>query len=486
MKHSPRYLLLLLLLVSSAGLARAQSNILFYHSDGFYNAADYNPAKLTEQKEFTVNIFPLSGMGFSYNNYDAVDKIRKILFNEEINDKSKEIFRSLIKKDLSYNYLDINLFNIGINGAYGALNFQVKEKAYVLMRYGGSFSRFLMDTLSTETVRLNELQHFPTEAMHFREYSLGYANELVPKILTVGARLKLYYGKSFTTSDVSGRMIEKEGAFYAKSSGSIILSAPASDNGTDTIPPSKINLMDGKSVSDYVFNTGNKGLGIDLGMSWKINPQLTFTVSVLDLGKISWKKYLYKLDFDEGLYEIENIRYNPQTEQLEKETDEVDLIDNISSLYEITDSPETYTTRLPTTCYAGLNYQVHSQLSIGIVNRYIYEKKMGHNSFSALANYRASERLTIVGGLGVYGTSLKNLPVGLLYSWRAAQFHLGTDNLLSPFVPKFSDYCSFTFGVDLNLFGPKVRYKQVDYLPFFKLKRIKRKRSNGLIFRNPY
>ena len=154
---------------------------------------------------------------------------------------------------------------------------------------------------------------------------------------------------------------------------------------------------------------------------------------------------------------------NPETDRLEKETDEVDLIDNISSLYDITESPEDYTTRLPTTYYAGLNYRLYAQLSVGIVNRYIYESKMGHNSFSALVNYKSSERTTIITGIGVYGTSFKNIPLGLQYCWRAAQFYLGTDNILSPFLPKFSGYSSFTFGVDFNLFGPKVTYKRVKY-----------------------
>jgi len=485
LKQYPRYLLLLIIFVSATKLASAQSNILFYHTDKFYNSSDYNPSSLTEQKEFTFNIFPMSGIGYSYNNHDAINKVRQILFKDDVDDESKEIFRTLVKKDLSYNYLNLNLLSVGVNTAYGALNFQVKEKAYVLMRYGGDFSRFLMDTLGIETVGLNELQHFPTEAVHFREYSLGYANEIIRKKLTAGVRLKLYYGKSFTTSDVSGRVIENNGEFYANSTGALLFSIPASDNGTAGAAPSKIHVMDGKSIGDYIFNNGNSGFGIDLGITWKINPQVTFTASALDLGKIKWTKYLYKLDFNGGLYAIENIHLNPETNRLEKETDEVDLIDNISSLYDITESPEDYTTRLPTTYYAGLNYHLYDQLSVGIANRYIYENKMGHNSFSALVNYKTSARTTIITGIGVYGTAFKNIPLGLQYCWRAAQFYLGTDNILSPVVPKFSGYSSFTFGVDFNLFGPKVTYKRVKYLPFFKLKKIKRKRNSGLIFRNP-
>ena len=117
---------------------------------------------------------------------------------------------------------------------------------------------------------------------------------------------------AFTTSDVSGRVIENNGEFYANSTGALLFSIPATDNGTPVTPPSKIFVMDGKSIGDYIFNNANSGFGIDLGVTWKINPQLTFTASALDLGKIKWTKYLYKLDFNDGLYAIENIHINPR------------------------------------------------------------------------------------------------------------------------------------------------------------------------------
>ncbi len=460
----------------------AQSNILFYHTDGFYNAPNYNPASLTKQKNFTFNIFPMAGVGYSYNNREAFNMVSDILFSEDVTDESKELFRKLIKKDVSYNYVETNLINLGINSAYGSFDFQIKEKAYALMRYGGEFSRFLMDTTGLETARLEQIQEFPTVGLHLREYSLGYANEIIRNKLDIGVRLKLYYGKSFLTSTVEGQMIDENSTYYAKSQGDVFFSIPAADNEQNGVI-TKIAVMDGYSVMDYVFNRKNSGFGLDLGINWKINPYLTFTASVLDLGEITWKEYLYKLNFDGGLYEIQNVHLDPDRNVLIKETDEVNLVDNIDQLFEIANQQNQYKTKIPTTFYAGLNYKLSESLSLGIVNRYIQVEKMGHNSFSALANYKRSDKLTIIAGLGVYGTSFKNIPIGIQYRWRAAQFYIGTDNVLSLFAPDFSDYSSLTFGVDFNLFGPKVKYKKVKYLPFFKLKKQRRKRSDGLIFK---
>lgn len=472
---------LLLLLFSFAKPSSSQSNTLFYHTRGFYNAPSYNPAFLTHQKAFTFNIFPLSGLGLSYNNREAVDKVSQILFSDQVDDESKVIFRSLVKKDLSYNYFDANLLNIGINTSSGAFNFQVKEKAYVLMRFGGEFSRFVMNTTGEETVGLSKNQKFPSEAVHLREYAIGYANELIGHKLDFGVRFKLYYGKSFLASTLSGEMIDEEGAYFARSHGDVFFSIPATDNeanGTIT----KINVMDGKTASDYVFNRKNSGVGIDLGINWKINPQWEFTASVLDLGSINWRQDIYDLNFDNGLYKIENVHFDPNRGVLVKETDEVDLVDNIDELYDIVPTEQNYKTKIPTTILLGLNYKLSNQLNIGIVNRYIQVENLGHNSFSALANYQYSSHATLVWGIGVYSQSYKNIPLGWLYKWRSAQFYIGTDNMLSLFVPKFSDYSSLTFGVDFNLFAPKVRYKKVKYLPFFKLKKNRRRGSDGLIF----
>jgi len=474
-------IILLLLLFSFAKTSNGQSNTLFYHTRDFYNAPSYNPAFLTNQKAFTFNIFPMSGLGISYNNREAIDNVVKILFSDNVDDESKVIFRSLVKKDLSYNYIDANLLNIGINTTSGAFNFQIKEKAYVLMRFGGEFSSFVMNTTGEETVGLFKKQEFPSESVHLREYSLGYANELIRHKLDFGVRLKLYYGKSFLASTLSGEMIDEEGIYFARSHGDVFFSIPATDNEANGVI-SKISVMNGKTVSDYVFNRKNSGVGIDLGINWKINQQWEFTASVLDLGSINWKQHIYDLNFDDALYQIDNVHFDPNRGVLVKETDEVDLVDHINELYDIVPTEQNYRTKIPATFLWGLSYKLSNQLNIGVVNRYIQVENLGHNSFSALANYQYSEYATLISGIGVYGKSYKNIPLGWLYKWRSAQFYIGTDNMLSFFVPKFSDYSSLTFGVDFNLFGPKVRYKKVKYLPFFKLKKNRRRGSNGLIF----
>ncbi|WP_372774428.1 DUF5723 family protein [Mangrovibacterium sp.] len=460
----------------------AQSNIVFYHTENFYNAAAYNPAALVHQKDFTLNVFPLSGTGISFNNRDAIDKLVQITFTDKYTDKTQEVFRSIIKKDLSYNHVEFDLLNFGINTPNGSFNFHVKEKAYAFMRYGSQFSRFLADTVQSETLALNQEQSFPTEAAHLREYSVGYASELVKNKLTFGVRAKLYLGKSFLSSSASGMMIEQEGNFFAKSYGDVFLSVPATDDSQNgTI--SEINVMNGKSIADYVLNTGNTGVGLDLGITYKINPQVEFTASILDLGSIKWKKYLYQLNFDDGLYQIENVHLDPNTNELIKETSEVNLIDDIAALYTISNTKTSHQTQLPTTLLAGLNYKFSPEWSIGVVNRTLLIKNMGYNSFAALANYRKSENLTLIGGIGFYDSTLKNIPLGLTYQWRAAQFFLGTDNFLSFFAPKFSDYTSINVGIDFNLFGPKLKYEEVDYLPFFRKKKQRRVRPNGLLFK---
>lgn len=482
-RPAPRiFALLFVWILSLTGqVVLAQTNLLFYHSDSYYNAPDYNPAFLTNQKNFTFNIFPLAGVGLNYNNKEAVDKVRKILFNEKLDDASKETFRSLVKKDLSYNQLDANLLIVGINSPYGSFNFQIREKVYVLMRFGGDFSRFVMDTLGTETVGLNQTQEFPTEDVHFREYSFGYANELIRDKLAIGIRAKMYFGKAFSSSNAFGYITEAAGNYYVQSRGDIYFSIPATDNEQNG-EISKINVMDGKSVGDYVFNSGNSGFGLDFGLNWKINAQLELSTAILDLGSIKWNKYLYRLNFDEGSYRIENIMLDPVTNTLTKETDEIDLIDDIAQLYDMVPTETSYVTRMPSSYLIGLKYRYDEKLSFGILNRYIQEKNMGHNSIQATVNYTPNKHWIFVSGIGVYHNSYKNLPLGLIYRWNRSQFWAGTDNLLSFFVPKFSDYTSINLGVDFNLFGPKVKYEDVEYLPFFKLKKTRRKKSDGLIF----
>lgn len=475
------YLAVFSLLLLGNRSAQAQSDLLFYHTDQYYNAPNYNPAFLTQQKNFTLNLFPMAGLSLTYNNDETVNQLISSANDEITDEEGKDIFRSLVRKDLSYDFFEATFLNIGFNNHLGSFAFQIKERGFANMRLGGEFAEFIADTTGNLAVGLDSRQQVPFQGVHLREYNFAYAKELVPQRLSMGLRAKLYFGKSMANSNLNGGPSARNGNFYAETAGSIFFSIPATHTESNGEIDSVL-VMNDKSVADYLMNTRNTGFGLDLGLNWQVNPYLQFSAAILDLGSITWKESVYELNFDEGNYELDDVYYNEETDQLEKASGELGLIDDVESLYEIRNDQTSYKTQMPLRVNIGLNYAYSPELSIGFVNQLYYLDKLVHNNFQATANIRQSEKLTLVTGIGVYDGSFKNIPLGFQYKWKAAQIYLGTDNILAPILPDFSDYTSFTFGIDLNLFGPKQRYDNLDYLPFYDRKKKIRKKRNGTLF----
>ena len=120
------------------------------------------------------------------------------------------------------------------------------------------------------------------------EYSIAYSLPQKNHKLTAGIRAKLYFGKSVFSSEISGAISQDQPGTYAlKTWGKGYFSMPEATNvnpdGTVSGNP------DISSISSYVFNSGNPGVGVDLGIKYKITPKLSVSMSVIDLGKYSGK-----------------------------------------------------------------------------------------------------------------------------------------------------------------------------------------------------
>jgi len=467
--RTKRKLIVLVLLSILALLGNAQSNLVFYHTNDQFNSSNFNPAFLTSQQKFTFSIFPLSGMSVGYNNQQVVkDMLTSFLSGGIDKDNLTIVFKSLLKHDLFYQRFESSLLNFGYNSTIGSFDFRIKEVEQLRTGFKGPFSEFLTSTAS-QTIILNQAQLFPADAVHYREYSLGYAKEIIKNKLSVGLRAKIYFGKASAVSEVQGEVILKNGSYILETFGPIKTSIPMDMSiGKDSILYGA-NLPQNFSASTYLTNSKNIGAGIDLGFNYKINSRIVLSASITDFGKINWNNNLKTINYM-GKYKlpgkyIANAGSNFLTKTSAFNLDDV----NVYELFKSTLDSNKYSTHLPTTFYVGLQYQINPALNIGLVDRFINSKGMNHNSFSLTANYDLNKKLTISTGYSTIGKAYNNIPFAILYNWGGGQSYFGTDNFLSFLLPSISDYTGITFGTCFFLFRPKVKYYNRDeYLPFYK------------------
>lgn len=466
-------------------LGESQSNLVFYPINDQFNSSSFNPAFLTSQKQFTFSIFPLAGMSVGYNNQAVIkDVMTQFLAGNQTTEDFKGVFNSLVKQDLFFLNYETNLLNLGYNSDFGFFNFRVSENVLLMTDFKGNLSEFLTNP-NFKNLVIGQPQLFATEALHYREYSLGFAKDIIKNKLSVGVRAKIYFGKSILFSEVSGKVIERADTFYTQITGPMRLSFPANPQFEDGFLKD-LNMANNFDIGSYITNAKNIGTGIDLGLKYNITPEIELSASVVDLGRIKWKKNINTLIFnDEYPFPKENIeiKLDKNGVPILTKFNEKPLPDAIS--FRLSIDKSAFSTPLPTYIYAGLKYQLSPKLNIGMVDRYSKIKGLNYNSFSLTTIYEFNKKLTFSTGYSIIGNSYNNMPLAVLYKWDSGQSYLGTDNFLSFLFPSFAEFSGITFGTCFFLFSSKAKYKkQLEYLPYYKEKKPRSATKKGLIFNN--
>jgi hypothetical protein len=141
---------------------------------------------------------------------------------------------------------------------------------------------------------------------------------------------------------------------------------------------------------------------------------------------------------------------------------------------------------MPVSFFGGIQYQLNPKVNIGIVDRFIQKKDMSYNSLSLTGVFDVKKNIKVTTGYAILGNSYTNVPLAITYSWDAGQYFVGTDNFLSFLFPSVSDFAGITFGMSFFLFRNRTIYKDHEYLPFYKEKKMYSVNRTGMIKSNGY
>lgn len=450
---------------------KAQTNMSFYSIENQINSPALNPAFLTSQSKLYFSLLPFTGTNLGYNNPQIVQKlVSNILAGDQAMNDFRDVFDSMIRLNLFYQRMEVNLLCVGYKSPWGSFDFRVNEKVNFLTDVNGDFSSFVTSN-STQTLHIGDSQSLPAFATHYREFSLGFAREFSGGKLSVGARVKMYFGKSSISSEVTGTSLQRDQDIYLQMNGPVKISLPIEVVVDKNKLLRSASMADNFSAGDYLMNSGNTGLGFDLGFSYKPTPDLVISGSVTDVGKIKWSSSLNSMVFNgEYLFPKELIVSNNNGVLVRDPDFSLENVD-IRELYRIDMDNAPFTTRMPVTFYSGIKYRLDPRFSISLTNRFIGVGAMSFNSLAATGIYGINRKLSVSAGYAALGKSYNNIPFGLFYNGNFGQYYIGTDNLLSVINPTDSNFSGVTFGMCFYLFRSKEKYrKQPDYRPFYKEK----------------
>jgi hypothetical protein len=478
-----RILFLLIILPFMVLTGKAQTNIAFYTLEEQFNSANFNPAFLTSQKNFSISFFPLGGTSVGYNNQEAIKQlVTKFISGKTSDDDYKEILRSMTDRPSNNQNIESTLLTFTFRSNVGYFNFRIKENEIFSTRLKGDLTDFIIKP-GIQSAVLNQIQDLPAQGMHYREFSLGYSMPAINNKFTAGIRAKLYFGKSAFFSGISGSIYPELSDYTLKTQGVVKISMPD----VEGIMNSK-SAISGSSAVKYLMNSGNPGFGVDLGFNYRIIPDLTLSMSVIDLGKINWKTNLNSKSFN-AEYKIRSSNVVKGVNEFGQETitknfDNSSFTDSISNIFDLNPDSTSFSKQMPLSIYAGLNYRINPKFKISLVNRYMYIKDMSQNSFAVLADIAATPDLSFSAGYAIIGNSYVNIPVALLFKREFGQIYIGTDNMAAFLIPSVSDYAGISFGTCFYLFQKRDLWGKISKQSiFYKPKKGNRKGRHGLILK---
>jgi hypothetical protein len=217
---------------------------------------------------------------------------------------------------------------------------------------------------------------------------------------------------------------------------------------------------------DILLNTKNMGLGLDLGMNYKLTDKWSVSASILDLGYIRWKDNLHNFRQDTS-YDFQGVYV-----QLNDSTDKGSaLLDTLKDHFTYTNSQKPYTTTLSPKLYAGILFQPCKLLGLGFLTRQqIIEKKL-YSQYTFSLNLYPANFFNLTLSYTIADQVYDNFGVGLSFKPGPFQFYVLSERLPLfwdknhgkgiPVIPAYEKNVNIRFGVNL-VFGYNHRFKKLN------------------------
>jgi hypothetical protein len=271
-----------------------------------------------------------------------------------------------------------------------------------------------------------DLSGLNIRAQFFREFGAGFSRNFTQK-LRVGAKAKLLFGMgslNFNNRSLS-LLVGND------SSRTVTADASLEISGQTMMSNLGNNLSQvGKFVKDYLNPPySNPGFGIDLGAVYDFNKMISVSLSVTDLGFISWKNDLTGYDANSSFvlpkYSLKD--FVNQTISFESIIHE--LRDTIQNSFKENANPPAFTTYLPTTLSAGANLNLFPVLSLGILSTTIFYSGQVKEAITFSANTYLGRAFSASIGYTLANYNYNNLGFGMAFKAGPVQIYLIADKI---------------------------------------------------------
>lgn len=459
----------LILLLKQSNLSAQESTTLQFMK-GLPQSDLMNPALHNDSSKVVIGLPGMSGMYFDFNSgFPSSDLIHKgtgILADSLVIDIEK-FHNSLSTTNPVQQHFSLPLLYLGIRIKKSFFSIGITEKEIAQFTFAKSLVTFIKDGNAPYMGQNFDLGDMDMDAFHYREFALGYSNELIKNKLTIGGKAKVLYGKFAMQTERMNLKVETaaDGSYLNLNSDmKINFSAPVTVEFDEENYFTGIN-GDDVDPKDYMLQTGNTGLAFDLGAVYKLTPKITLSGSIIDMGKISFKEDLNNLNHV-STYKWEGIDFSKSIDESQEDyVDPADLVDDEMKKIENSFKPkksefgsEAFDVSIPMKIYLGGTYEVSKNINVGLLDRIYKNGDVSQNTLSLSANTLIGNFLSLSGSYSMIGNSTKNIGLGIAIRMSSMQLYFVGDNVLAIADPSKVEYANLRFGLNY-LFGRSHKVK---------------------------
>lgn len=338
--------------------------------------------------------------------------------------------------------LEVETFNIGYRFGDIQLGLNHIQKTDMYLRFPKTLAQLFLEGNGQFVGQKINLSH-DMNLISYNEFGLSGAMKLDK--LNVGARVKFLTGianASVEKDKIS--LFTDDDVYQLTLDGDYALDASGLVN-VDDLDNFNLNL------STFNFNdliTENIGFALDLGVTYQVNEKLNLSASMLDLGKINWKKNVTKY-VNEGATTYDGFDFAQFVGN-----DSVsfsNVLDTLQNTFNFSEESENYSTNMPVKFYLSGTYQLNEKTQLG--GLFYYENYRGkHFPVLGLSGKTKFKKIFDVGATySARKNSYFNLGLNFAVNYKAFQLFTIADNVIGIFQPYKSSNINFRIGLNLIL-----------------------------------
>ena len=387
-------------------------------------------------------IFPslqvgVNNSGFTYN--QIVSQVETDEDGQKTLDIGKLYRNTKVgKRSFANMNASLDLLAVSFRTGNARFSFNVTERFQARLGYSDALLQTAVEgNVPGETINLDG---YWLRGMHYREVGLGYNRKMLEDDkLVVGGRLKTLFGLGNVTTRRTNYRITtgNEADLYALTMEADML-----------VQTSGLGALD-EGDETYITNTKNFGMGVDLGATYQLNEELSFSGSIINVGFINWKSDIAN-QRSEGSFHFDGVDNNDMLTGGGFEIDLTALTDSIADTFEVTEDSASYTTGLPTQMYLTGHYRLapNTKASATIYTDYIGSFRRG---LSFGISQQVGRWLQAAATYSVQSRSFNNLGLGFTITTgpKGLQLYCVTDNVMAAFNPGSARVANLRTGINL-------------------------------------